>query len=202
MEWKEIVQWCSSARTRPPAAQAHLLLLHAVVVVTKSRPPHVGHCCSSSVLFNCDIIMIFAVCRCRAPWERPPHPRDYIRWCLAGRTVAQRFTAKVWWRTAPAAWFWLFKFCSSSYWPRFWRRQWCSRPNCRRVRLPFGRTHASSPRRGVGDRHPPRVRTDVRFVPIADILQFSLENKKPPASLAGGNWHFKCRGVPRIRTRN
>ena len=41
---------------------------------------------------------------------------------------------------------------------------------------------------------------DVRFVPIADILQFSLENKKPPASLAGGNWHFKCRGVDSLNT--
>ena len=62
---------------------------------TKPRPPHVGHCCSSSVPFSTtpSPLQSGQVFMC-TPHGMLPHPRDYIRWCLAGRTVAKPFTAK------------------------------------------------------------------------------------------------------------
>ena len=92
-------------------------------------------------------------------------------------------------------------------WPRFWRRQRRSTGRRRVEELhPWGRTHASLPRRGVGDRHLPEIciqravdkaarrhgylsmsalrpkadmcsaLADVRFVPIADIAHPSRDS--------------------------
>ena len=57
---------------------------------TKPRPPHVGHCCSSSVPSTTPSPLQSGQVFMCASWDALPQPRDYIRWCFADPAIAAR----------------------------------------------------------------------------------------------------------------